>query len=59
MDTTNILADTTFAEVINQTSAAVKDTNPYAIFVMGLIGVFAFALLYMAIMKLVAVVDKK
>ncbi|MDR0368387.1 MAG: hypothetical protein LBH82_04525 [Bacteroidales bacterium] len=60
MDTTNIiLVDSVFTEAANQTSAAAKDPNPYAIAVLGLAGVFVFVLLFMAIVKMAACIDKK
>ncbi len=45
MDTTSIiLADTLLAAVANQASDEAKDPNSFAIFIMGMAGVFAFCL---------------
>lgn len=60
MDTTNtILADTSLAAVANQAFGEAKDPNSFAIFVMGVAGVFTFVLLYIVITKLSAIIIRK
>ncbi len=60
MDTTSIiLADTLLAAVANQASDEAKDPNAFAIFIMGVAGVFAFVLLYAVITRLAAVIIRK
>ncbi|MDR1459099.1 MAG: hypothetical protein LBI60_02670 [Bacteroidales bacterium] len=60
MDTIGIYQkeDTGTVTIMEQPQATTKENNPFAIFVMGVIGVFIFILLYIAAMKLVTVVNK-
>lgn len=60
MDTINTkLADTSLVEVANKAQHASENPDPFAIFVMGVIGVFTFVLLYIVITKLAAIIIRK
>jgi flagellar biosynthesis/type III secretory pathway M-ring protein FliF/YscJ len=52
-------ADTNITVVTEQSQDIIKEANPFAIFIMGIIGVFIFVLLYIAIMKMVAVINQR
>jgi Na+-transporting methylmalonyl-CoA/oxaloacetate decarboxylase gamma subunit len=51
--------DTNITMVTEQSQGIIKEANPFAIFVMGIAGVFIFVLLYIAIMKIVAVTSQR
>lgn len=59
MDTTNIMIDTLAVEAANNMELVEKTPDPVAIFFMGVVGVFAFVLLYIVITKLSAVIIRK
>jgi translation elongation factor EF-1alpha len=52
-------ADTNITMLTEQSQDHIKEANPFAIFVMGITGVFIFVLLYMGIVKIVAAINKK
>lgn len=60
MDTTNIsVIDTLAAQTAENMQLVEKSPNSFAIFIMGVAGVFAFVLLYIVVTKLSAVIIKK
>ncbi len=60
MDTIKVLEIDTISGIIAEPSQpAAMDPNPFAIFVMGMVGIFGFVLLYMLIMKIANIIIKK
>jgi hypothetical protein len=61
MDTIEVFqtVDTNITTVTEQLQATPKEVNPFAIFIMGIIGVFLFVFLYIAVVKIVAVISQR
>ena len=60
MNTTILLQiDTVLSDTTEQAQAVLKDIDPFSVFYKGILLLLIFALLYMGVMKLVAVIDKR
>jgi flagellar biosynthesis/type III secretory pathway M-ring protein FliF/YscJ len=61
MDTIGIVqrVDTGIITTMEQAQVETKENNSFSVFVMGIMGVFIFVLLYVSVVKVVAMVSQR